>query len=220
MRELNLIQTQLVSTKCNYNDFSKFNYRSLEDIMSNVKPLLKQYGCTVTFSDEIVLIGDRYYIKATCYLKNESGELETSTAYAREPDGLKGMSEPQVTGTASSYARKYAVCSLLAIDDNKDIDSMDNRNHKKKDSNETPQPNYTTTSTQPIQTKTKDEWVQEVKNQCNAIWKQYDQQGQATLKSYVEWWIKKINEKGYDGNEFNLQQLFSKYVAKQQTKQN
>lgn len=86
--------------------------------------------------------------------------------------------------------------------------------------NEPQQSYYTTTSTQPVQTKTKDEWIQEVKNQCNAIWKQYDQQGQTRLKSYVEWWIKKINEKGYDGNEFNLQQLFSKYVAKQQTKQN
>ena len=127
MTELNLIQTQLVSKKSNYNDFSKFNYRSLEDIMANVKPLLQSYGCTIVFSDELVLIGDRYYIKATCTLKNSSGEQEQAVAYAREPETLKGMSEPQVTGTASSYARKYAVCSLLAIDDNKDVDSMDNR---------------------------------------------------------------------------------------------
>lgn len=212
MRELNLIQTQLVSKKCNYNDFSKFNYRSLEDIMSNVKPLLKQYGCTVTFSDEIVLIGDRYYIKATCYLKNESGELETSVAYAREPDGLKGMSEPQVTGTASSYARKYAVCSLLAIDDNKDIDSMDNRNHKKKDSDETPQPSYTSTSKPSM---TKDELIKDVQAQCNSLWLVTPKEQRETLKGYTDWWINRINEKGYDGI-FNLSEKFRKHLEKKQ----
>lgn len=127
MKELFELQQKLVATKTNWNDFSKFNYRSLEDILQKAKPLLKELKCVIKLTDEMVMLGDRFYVKSTATLQNENGEKETAIGWAREPSELKGMSEPQVTGTASSYARKYALASLLAIDDNKDVDALDNR---------------------------------------------------------------------------------------------
>lgn len=127
MKELFELQQKLVATKTNWNDFSKFNYRSLEDILQKAKPLLRELKCVIKLTDEMVMLGDRFYVKSTATLQNENGEKETAIGWAREPSELKGMSEPQVTGTASSYARKYALASLLAIDDNKDVDSLDNR---------------------------------------------------------------------------------------------
>ena len=127
MKELFELQQKLVATKTNWNDFSKFNYRSLEDILQKAKPLLRELKCVIKLTDEMVMLGDRFYVKSTATLQNENGEKETAIGWAREPSELKGMSEPQVTGTASSYARKYALASLLAIDDNKDVDALDNR---------------------------------------------------------------------------------------------
>ena len=127
MNELFELQQRLVATKTNWNEFSSFSYRSLEDILMKAKPLLNELKCVIKLNDEMVLLGDRFYVKSTATLQNEKGETETATGWAREPLDLKGMSAPQVTGTASSYARKYALASLLAIDDNKDVDSMDNR---------------------------------------------------------------------------------------------
>lgn len=127
MKELNDIQVSLSAPKNQTNQFGNYNYRSLESIMEAVKPLLKKSKCTITFSDELVMIGNRYYVKSTCFLKNEAGEIETSTAFAREQESKKGMDEAQITGSASSYARKYAACSLLGIDDNREPDMCDNR---------------------------------------------------------------------------------------------
>lgn len=127
MKELFELQQRLVATKTNWNEFSSFSYRSLEDILQKAKPLLNELKCVITLTDEMVLLGDRYYIKSIATLQNENGEKESAIGWAREPLELKGMSAPQVTGTASSYARKYALASLLAIDDNKDIDSFDNQ---------------------------------------------------------------------------------------------
>lgn len=126
MTELFELQQRLVATKTNWNEFSNFSYRSLEDILQKAKPLLNELKCVITLTDEMVMLGDRFYIKSTATLQNENGEKESAIGWAREPEEIKGMSAPQVTGTASSYARKYALASLLAIDDNKDIDSMDN----------------------------------------------------------------------------------------------
>lgn len=125
MKKLTEVQRNLKANKSKFNSFGKYRYRSCEDILEAVKPLLE--GMTLVISDELVLIGDRYYIKATAVIKDvETGETESSTAYAREPLDKKGMDESQITGTASSYARKYALNGLLCIDDTKDADTMDN----------------------------------------------------------------------------------------------
>lgn len=125
MKEMLEIQSRLVAPKNQRNEFGNFNYRSLEDILSAAKPILKELGCTVTFSDDLVMLGERIFVKSVCTLKNAEGETETSTSFA-ELDNHKGMSKEQSTGSASSYARKYAVCSLFAIDDSQDVDSFEN----------------------------------------------------------------------------------------------
>ena len=122
MKELIAIQSELKAPKGQYNSFGKYKYRSAEDILEAVKPLLAKNGCTLTLSDELELIGDRYYIKATATLRGEN-ESESVTAYAREEAEKKGMDGSQITGTASSYARKYALNGLFCIDDTKDADT-------------------------------------------------------------------------------------------------
>lgn len=121
------VQTELKAPKNQYNEFGNFKYRSCEDIQEGVKPLLKELNAVLVVGDELVLIGDRYYIKATAkFIDAESGELITNTAYAREELSKPKMDSSQITGSASSYARKYALNGLFCIDDTKDADSMDN----------------------------------------------------------------------------------------------
>lgn len=125
MEKLINIQTELKAPKSQLNRFSNYRYRSAEDILEAVKPLLKKEGCYLNLTDEVVQIGDRYYVKATVSLV--SGEKTvSSTAYAREAQVKKGMDESQITGMASSYARKYALNGLFCIDDTRDADTMDN----------------------------------------------------------------------------------------------
>lgn len=119
------IQHKLKAPKGQYNSFGKYNYRSCEDILEGVKPLLKEHNLALLIDDEIVQIGERYYVKATAKI-TDGREIVSSTAYAREPDTKKGMDESQITGATSSYARKYALNALLCIDDTKDADTMDN----------------------------------------------------------------------------------------------
>lgn len=120
------IQHKLKAPKGQYNSFGKYNYRSCEDILEGVKPLLKEHDLALLIDDEIVQIGERYYVKATAKI-TDGREIVSATAYAREPDTKKGMDESQITGATSSYARKYALNALLCIDDTKDADTMDNR---------------------------------------------------------------------------------------------
>lgn len=119
------IQSELKAPKGQYNSFGKYNYRSCEDILEGVKPLLAKHGLVLTIRDGIELIGDRYYVKATATITDGKEQLSTD-AYARESLDKKGMDASQVTGATSSYARKYALNGLLAIDDTKDADTMDN----------------------------------------------------------------------------------------------
>lgn len=119
------IQHKLKAPKGQYNSFGKYNYRSCEDILEGVKPLLKEHNLALLIDDEIVQIGERYYVKATAKI-TDGREVVSATAYAREPDTKKGMDESQITGATSSYARKYALNALLCIDDTKDADTMDN----------------------------------------------------------------------------------------------
>lgn len=123
--ELSRIQKELKAPKGQFNSFGKYKYRSCEDIIEAVKKTMKP-GFYVMLTDEIVSIGNRVYVKATARL-GYGEKIFYTTAYAREPDSKKGMDDSQVTGTASSYARKYALNGLFAIDDTKDADTMDNR---------------------------------------------------------------------------------------------
>ena len=118
------IQTELKAPKGQYNSFGKYKYRSCEDILEAVKPICAKNKATLVLSDSLENIGDRYYIKATAILIDvESGENLENTAYAREELEKKGMDGSQITGTASSYARKYALNGLFNIDDTKDADT-------------------------------------------------------------------------------------------------
>ena len=126
---LRCVQRDLKAPKNQYNSFGKYRYRSCEDILEGVKPILQEYGCTIVLSDTIEQIGDRFYVKATAtFFDCDTGESVSNTAYARESDDKKGMDASQITGTASSYARKYALNGLLLIDDTKDADTDENRN--------------------------------------------------------------------------------------------
>lgn len=122
MSKLVEIQAELKVPKNQRNNFGNYNYRSAEDILEAVKPLLKKHGAKIILSDKLVLIGDWHYIEATARFTC-GDEVESVTAYAREPLNKKGMDESQITGTASSYARKYALNGLLLIDDTKDADT-------------------------------------------------------------------------------------------------
>ncbi|QBO35412.1 single-stranded DNA-binding protein [Periweissella cryptocerci] len=127
MKELAQIQQNVKVPKAQNNTFGKYKYRNAEDILRAVKPALAEAKAVINLSDDVVLIGERYYIKATATITNSEGETASSTAFAREPLAKKGMDESQITGSASSYARKYALSGLLGIDDTDDPDSMDNR---------------------------------------------------------------------------------------------
>lgn len=130
------IQHKLKAPKGQYNSFGKYNYRSCEDILEGVKPLLKEHNLALLIDDEIVQIGERYYVKATAKI-TDGREIVSATAYAREPDTKKGMDESQITGATSSYARKYALNALLCIDDTKDADTMDNSKKPQQQTQET-----------------------------------------------------------------------------------
>lgn len=126
MKELITIQSELKAPKTQVNNFGGYKYRKAEDILEAVKPLLAKQKCTLTITDDIVMVGNRIYVKATATIKNEKGEVETSTGWAREEESKKGMDASQITGASSSYARKYALNGLLAIDDNADYDTTNN----------------------------------------------------------------------------------------------
>ena len=135
VKRLAEIQSTLKAPKGQYNSFGKYNYRSCEDILEAVKPLLN--GLVLTVSDEVRNIGERYYIVATAKLTDGEHTI-SNDAYAREPEDKKGMDASQITGSCSSYARKYALNGLFCIDDTQDADTQDNR--KPTESRSTPEP--------------------------------------------------------------------------------
>lgn len=116
------IQAALKAPKEQYNSFGKYHYRKCEDILNAVKPLLAKEGLVLTLSDELEIIGERYYIKATAMVRNATNDTLSCEAYAREADTKAGMDLAQITGSASSYARKYALNGLFCIDDTDDPD--------------------------------------------------------------------------------------------------
>lgn len=130
MKELISIQSELKAPKSQFNKFGGYKYRKAEDILEAVKPLLAKRKCTLIITDDVVLIGNRIYVKATATIKNEKGECETTTGWAREEETKKGMDGSQITGASSSYARKYALNGLFAIDDNADSDTTNDGQHQ------------------------------------------------------------------------------------------
>lgn len=130
MKELIAIQSGLKAPKSQFNRFGGYRYRKAEDILEAVKPLLNEQKCTLTITDDIMIVGNRIYVKATATLKNEKGECETTTGWAREEETKKGMDGSQITGASSSYARKYALNGLFAIDDNADSDTTNDGQHQ------------------------------------------------------------------------------------------
>ena len=185
---LNYIQVHLNAPKNLHNKFGNYKYRNLEGIFEGLKPLLKETGCIVTITDSMEFIGERYYIKATASIIKGADTISCD-GWARETEMKKGMDDAQITGSVSTYARRYAISSLLCIDDNQEIDSMDN--------------SYTITDEQK-------ERYQELinsgayegqKKKVNDWWKGLTtfEQAEAGLKhmgSHVEAYIEKHNEKG------------------------
>lgn len=156
--KLMMIQSELKAPKNQRNNFGKYNYRNCEDILNALKPHLMKYKCVVLLTDDLVLIGDRFYIKATATLVDtESDNTISVNAYAREEETKKGMDSSQITGSASSYARKYALNGLFAIDDTKDSDFTNN-------GKEPPQPQYQPPKQEPPQLP-----IQQVKFEINQV---------------------------------------------------
>jgi hypothetical protein len=120
------IQAELKAPKNQTNAFGKYKYRSAEDIVEAVKPILSKYGTALVITDEVVQVGDRVYVKATATLLDDTDNTISVSGWAREEEVKKGMDSAQITGSASSYARKYALNGLLAIDDTKDSDATNN----------------------------------------------------------------------------------------------
>ena len=124
LKKLFEIQQELKVPKNQRNNFGNYNFRNCEDIMEASKPVCKKHNCLLTWSDEVIYVGDRYYIRATATLYDlDSNECVSATAEAREEETKKGMDASQITGASSSYARKYALNGLLQLDDNKDADT-------------------------------------------------------------------------------------------------
>ena len=131
--KLSKVQSELKAPKGQYNSFGKYKYRSCEDILEAVKPLNAKHGVVLTVGDEVVEISNRFYVKATAtFVDIESGEKIINTALAREDDSKKGMDGSQITGTASSYARKYCLNGLFCIDDTKDADTDEYRHQQER----------------------------------------------------------------------------------------
>ena len=151
--KLNIVQTKLIAPKGQVNNFGKYKYRSNEDILSAVKPHLEGVKAVIVQSDEMKMIGDRFYVVATSkFIDCDTGDEVINTSYAREAMNKKGMDDAQITGATSSYARKYSLNGLLLIDDTKDADTMDNSHH-----NETPQ----------VQQKPDKPWLNDIKELVN-----------------------------------------------------
>lgn len=169
MKELITIQSELKAPKTQVNNFGGYKYRKAEDILEAVKPLLAKQKCTLTITDDIVMVGNRIYVKATATIKNEKGEVETSTGWAREEETKKGMDASQITGASSSYARKYALNGLLAIDDNADSDTTNNGQQQTQTQQPVPQ-QQSTARYHPNDLNEGMEYLSRCSNKDNLIW--------------------------------------------------
>lgn len=170
MKELVKIQNELKAPKDKKNSFGNYNYRSCESILESVKPLLLETNCFLTLTDDVVEVGGRIYVKAIATITNKDGLQVSTTALARESETKKGMDDSQITGTASSYARKYALNGLFAIDDAKDADTDEFHKESTAKSN--------SNSTADLYRKTKEQAIAEVEKSATVeeltnVWNKY-----------------------------------------------
>lgn len=185
-KQLVEIQQKLKAPKNQKNTFGNYNYRSCEDILEAVKPLLN--GIALILEDEVVNVGTKNYIKATAFLSNGKDIIHAS-AYAREAEDKKGMDDAQITGAASSYARKYALNGLFAIDDTKDADTQDNTHHEVKKPAET----YSRVSSEHFCTlhqrdlKLRDGDYYDHRLQIDGVWNRCEGQGWTTEQHKTEY---------------------------------
>lgn len=206
------IQQEFKSSKNLINDFAKFNYRNLEGMLADLKPILSKYNCIITFNDDIVNIGNYNYIKSTATLTSVlDNESISTTAFAREDETKAGMSAGQMTGCGSSYSRKYALCGLCAVNEEKDLDSLDNRPQKQ-----------TKTPNKPIIENNSMDWIDElpVKPQttqpvelspADQLTQWYNTvEHTPVIDKFYTYWVKRLTEKGWSG-QFKLQNLIEKY---------
>lgn len=171
MKRVSMVQCKLKAPKGQTNNFGKYNYRSCEDILEAVKPLLSEHGLVLTVGDEMVQIGDRFYIKATASLIDVEGDgIIKNVAFAREPAEKKGMDASQVTGATSSYARKYALNGLLCIDDTKDADTPEYGQQGEPTKKESPPPPPPQNENPPIRCADCGEVIRPAKKQDGTRW--------------------------------------------------
>lgn len=197
------VQYELKAPKSQYNNFGKYKYRNCEDILESLKPILAKTKATVAISDEIVNIGERFYVKATVKLIDvETGEQIESVAFAREEETKKGMDGSQVTGASSSYARKYALNGMFAIDDTKDADTLNDHGkstqQKKKSlsAKTSSMLNMKITNYAELSNKAINEITEELTKQAGKSLKTItEDEGKALLK-YLEMCIHKIQVRG------------------------
>lgn len=175
MKELINIQAKLNAPKNQYNAFGKYSYRSCEDILAAVKPLLTENNCFLLLKDEIVQVGDRYYVRTLAKLVNAEGVCADATAYAREDDTKKGMDGAQITGAASSYARKYALNGLFCIDDTKDPDATNKGDKQAAERSSAPVPAQSAAPVPPADLNEAIDKALQAATMADlqAIWKQY-----------------------------------------------
>lgn len=134
LKKLLIVQQNISVPKGQHNEFGDFNYRSCEDILERARPLCNDNGLVIRLTDKIIQLSDRFYVEATAAVIDvDSGEVFSTTAYARETETRPKMDVAQITGASSSYARKYALSGLFSLDDNKDADTMDNTSQEDKD---------------------------------------------------------------------------------------
>lgn len=185
--KLMMIQSELKAPKNQRNNFGKYNYRNCEDILNALKPHLMKYKCVVLLTDELAIIGSRFYVRATAQLVDtESNNTISVNAYAREEETKKGMDGSQITGSASSYARKYALNGLFAIDDTKDSDFTNN-------GKEPPQPQYQAPKQEPPQPPQLP--IQQVKFEINQVARKKGFKSASTILNILQKKVKyKINE--------------------------
>lgn len=191
MMKLVVTQQALKANKTQFNDFGKYYYRSCEDILEAVKPLLSANQMVLTLSDYMVEIGGRVYVEATATVTDaETGEEAHTTAYAREEETKKGMDASQVTGAASSYARKYALNGLFAIDDNKDSDATNDGGKDAAKNMTTAKTDATTNATTNVTTDNKFRC-----EKCGAVLKHYESNGKTySIREHSELSKKKFGK--------------------------
>ena len=193
------IQQEFKSSKNLVNDFAKFNYRNLEGMLADLKPILFKYNCIITFNDDIVNVGAYNYIKSTATITSlNTNESISTTAFAREDETKAGMSAGQMTGCGSSYSRKYALCGLCAVNEEKDLDAFDNRPKSK------PQPTQ-----QPYNNNHR-----ECDNDDELMWKP-DEPKKDNLTLLTEFCSSKKMEEGV--NQDNLLRFYNYYKPKANT---